>query len=416
MADKAATMTLDQAKKRRARNFVLLTVFIYSMGFGIIMPALPDLIQELARVNLAEATRIGAWIGAAYAIFQFLLGPLVGNLGDRFGRRPVFLFSLAGFGTDFLLMGLAPSVVWLFIGRAIAGGLGAIFGPANAAMADMSTAEERAASFGKVGAAFGLGFIMGPALGGILADYGTRLPFFVAAGLAFANCLYGYFVFPETLSTYSRRPLDLKRANPFGALANLGRIRGILPFALVYFLWMSAINVYPSSWTFFAPAQFGWDSKMVGISLAMVGLSMVLFQSLVIGRFVKRFGELRTAIIGMVFGISGSLINAFLTNGAIALALTAINGLSGMAMPSINALMSRRTPPDQQGELQGLNGSLAALSLLIAQLSYNNALAYFTRVDAPVQFAGAPFIIASTTGLIALTTLTIIARGKAVDD
>jgi MFS transporter, DHA1 family, tetracycline resistance protein len=412
-ADKAAPMTLDETLKRRARRFILLTVFIYSAGFGIIMPGLPDLIQELARVDLAEATRIGAWIGAAYAIFQFLMGPMVGNLGDRFGRRPVFLFSLAAFGTDFLLMGLAPSVIWLFIGRAIAGGLGAVFGPANAAMADMSSPEERAASFGKVGAAFGFGFIMGPAIGGLLADYGTRLPFFVAAGLAFANCIYGYFVFPETLPVEKQRAFELKRANPFGALASLGKIPGILPIALVYFLWVSAINVYPASWSFFAPAQFGWDSKMVGFSLTMVGISMVVFQSFVIGRFVKRFGERRTAIIGMTMGVLGSLINAFLTNGAIALVLTAINGFSGMAMPSINALMSQRTPPNQQGELQGLNGSLSALALLLAQLSYNNVLAFFTDDNAPVHFSGAPFIVAATMGLCALSCLLIVTRKQA---
>jgi MFS transporter, DHA1 family, tetracycline resistance protein len=408
-------MITDPILKRRARNFVLLTVFIYSAGFGIIMPALPDLIRELAQVSLAEATAIGAWIGAAYAIFQFLMGPMVGNLGDRFGRRPVFLFSLAGFGTDFLLMGLAPSIFWLFIGRSIAGGLGAIFGPANAAMADMSSPEERAASFGKVGAAFGFGFIMGPALGGFLADYGTRIPFFVAGGLAFANCLYGYFVFPETLPQESRRDFDWKRANPFGALANLGKIKGILPFSLAYFLWLTAVNVYPSAWAFFAPAQFGWDSKMVGISLALVGVSMVAFQALVIGRAVKRFGEYKTAIIGMLSGILGALVYAFLTNGMIALFFTLLNGLAGMAMPSINAMMSKRAPANQQGELQGLNGSLSALALLIAQLGYNNALAYFTRDNAPLHFAGAPFVISAGAGLIALATLLVIARRKPAD-
>lgn len=214
-------MITDPAIQKRARRFVLLTVFIYSIGFGIIMPVLPDLIRELTNVSLSEATRIGAWIGAAYGIFQFLLGPLMGNLGDRFGRRPVFLVSLFGFGADFLLMGLAPSIIWLFVGRSIAGGFGAIFGPANAAMADMSAAEDRAASFGKVGAAFGLGFIMGPALGGLLAEYGTRLPFFVAGGLAFANGIYGYFVFPETMGEERRRPFEWRRANPLGALASL---------------------------------------------------------------------------------------------------------------------------------------------------------------------------------------------------
>ena len=403
-------MIPDPLLQKRARRFVLLTVFIYSVGFGIIMPVLPDLIRELAGVGLAEATRLGAWIGAAYGIFQFLLGPMVGNLGDRFGRRPVFLVSLFGFGTDFLLMGLAPSIIWLFIGRSIAGGFGAIFGPANAAMADMSAAEDRAASFGKVGAAFGLGFIMGPALGGLLGDFGTRIPFFVAAGLAFANGIYGYFVFPETMSKERQRPFEWRRANPLGALASLGKIKGILPIAFIYFVWVCAINVYPASWAFFAPAQFGWNTQMVGVSLTLVGVSMVLFQTFVIGKAVKRFGERKTAMIGMIFGIASFTITAFLTNGTIALMFNVVNGFSGMAMPAINAMMSMRTPPDQQGELQGLTGSMSALAFLMAQLVYNNVLATFTANDAPVYFPGAPFVISASLGVFSLVTLFLLSR------
>lgn len=403
-------MAIDPALQKRARRFVLLTVFIYSMGFGIIMPVLPDLIRELANVTLSEATRLGAWIGAAYGIFQFLLGPLVGNLGDRFGRRPVFLVSLFGFGTDFLLMGLAPSIIWLFIGRSIAGGFGAIFGPANAAMADMSAAADRAASFGKVGAAFGFGFIMGPALGGLLGDFGTRIPFFVAAGLAFANGIYGYFVFPETMPKERQRPFEWQRANPLGALASLNKIKGILPLAFIYFVWVCAINVYPASWAFFAPAQFGWDSKMVGVSLTLVGVSMVLFQTFVIGRAVRRFGERGTAMIGMAFGIISFMITTILTNGAIALMLNVLNGFSGMAMPTINAMMSMRTPPDQQGELQGLTGSMSALAFLLAQLVYNNSLATFTAKDAVMYFPGAPFVISAGLGAFALTALFLLPR------
>lgn len=406
-------MIPDPLLQKRARRFVLLTVFIYSVGFGIIMPVLPDLIRELAGVGLAEATRLGAWIGAAYGIFQFLLGPMVGNLGDRFGRRPVFLVSLFGFGTDFLLMGLAPSIIWLFVGRSIAGGFGAIFGPANAAMADMSAAEDRAASFGKVGAAFGLGFIMGPALGGLLGDFGTRIPFFVAAGLAFANGIYGYFVFPETMSKERQRPFEWRRANPLGALASLGKIKGILPIAFIYFVWVCSINIYPAAWAFFAPAQFGWDSRMVGVSLTLVGVSMVVFQTFFIGRAVKRFGERSTAMIGMGFGIVSYIVVAFLTNGTIALMLNVINGFSGMAMPAVNAMMSMRTPPDQQGELQGLTGSMSALAFLLAQLAYNNVLATFTASDAPVYFPGAPFIIAAIMGTLAIIALFLLPRRPA---
>jgi MFS transporter, DHA1 family, tetracycline resistance protein len=405
-------MFTEPGLEKRARRFVLLAVFIYSAGFGIVMPVLPDLIRELTDVSLSEATRTGAWIGAVYGIFQFLMGPLMGNLGDRFGRRPVFLFSLFGFGADFLLMGLAPSILWLFAGRAIAGAFGAIFGPANAAMADMSSSDDRAASFGKVGAALGLGFILGPALGGILGDYGTRLPFFVAAGLAFANGIYGYFVFPETMPKERQRTFEWKRANPLGALSSLGKIKGILPVALIYFIWLCAVNIYPASWSFFAPAQFGWDSKMVGISLTLVGISMLVFQSFVIGKVVKRFGEHKTAIIGMAFGLASFTITAFLTNGTVALTLNVLNGFSGMAMPAINAMMSKRTPPDQQGELQGLNGSISALAFLVAQLMYNNTLSAFTSGSALVYFPGAPFLIAASLAVVTLTGLFVLSKSE----
>jgi DHA1 family tetracycline resistance protein-like MFS transporter len=274
----------------------------------------------------------------------------------------------------------------------------------------MSSAEERAASFGKVGAAFGLGFIMGPALGGLLADYGTRLPFFIAGGLAFANAIYGYFVFPETMSKEQQRPFEWRRANPLGALANLGKIKGILPIALIYFIWVCAINIYPATWTFFAPAQFGWDTRMVGISLTLVGVSMFVFQSSVIGRVVKRFGERNTAVLGMSFGLVSFTITAFLTNGTIALMLNVLNGFSGMAIPAVNAMMSKRTPPNQQGELQGLNGSMTALAFLLAQLVYNNVLSTFTSDHAPVYFPGAPFLIAAGLAAITLTSLFLLAR------
>ena len=401
-------MITDPAKKKRAMRFVLMTVFIYSAGFGIIMPALPDLIRELEGISLSEATRLGAWIGASYAIFQFALGPLAGNLGDRFGRRPVFLISLFGFGLDFLLMGMAPSIIWLFIGRSIAGGLGAIFGPANAAMADLSDAKDRAASFGKVGAAFGIGFIAGPALGGFLGDISTRLPFFVASGLAFSNFAYGWFAFPETMPKEKRRKFDLRRANPLGALISLGKVASVLPIALVYFLWSFSGQIYPSSWSFYAQAQFGWDTKMVGISLSFVGLSMAFFQAFVIGRAVKRFGERLTAQIGMLFGLAGFLAYSFLTNGTVALFLCLTMGAQGIAMPALNAMMSRRIPPEQQGELQGFNGSMAALAFLIAQLVFNFALAYFTSPEAPIYFAGAPFVISSVFAAIALIMLTLL--------
>jgi MFS transporter, DHA1 family, tetracycline resistance protein len=409
MATNAIT---DPAIQKRATRFVLMAVFVSAAGFGIIMPALPALIMQLDQVNLSEATKVGAWIGGAYAICQFLFGPVMGNLGDRFGRRPVFLISLAGFGIDFLLMGWAPSIIWLFVGRAIAGALGAIFGPANATMADISTQENRAASFGKVGAAFGLGFIFGPAIGGLLGDMNTRLPFFVASGLAFSTFIYGYFAFPETMTADRRRPFEWKRANPLGALISLGKHKSLLPMAFIYFLWVTAINIFPASWAYFAPARFGWSPKMVGVSLTLVGVSMVIFQSFVIGKVVARFGERKTATLGMSYGLLLFGAYIFISNGAVALFLSLFNGFSGIAMPALNAMMSRRLPADQQGELQGFNGSMAALSILFAQIVYNNVLSYFTSEASTTHFVGAPFVIATCFAALALIALLLLPKAK----
>jgi MFS transporter, DHA1 family, tetracycline resistance protein len=425
---------ISQSQKQRAMRFVLVTVFIYSAGFGIVMPGLPDLIRALEGISLSEATRTGALIGATYAIFQFAMGPLVGNLGDRFGRRPVFLTSLFCFGLDFLLMGMAGSIIWLFIGRGIAGGLGAIFGPANAAMADLSDESERAASFGKVGAAFGTGFIIGPAIGGVLASqsillgvfgaiglsdvgtylaaHSTRLPFFVAAALAFANFAYGWKAFPETMPKDRQRKFDWSRANPLGAMFSLGKVRSVLPIALVYFLWAFAGQIYPATWAYFAQAQYGWGTGMVGLSLTAVGISMAFCQAVVISRAVKRYGERPTAQFGMLLGLAGFLTLAFTTNGAIGLTLCFIMGLQGIAMPAMNAMMSRRIPPNQQGELQGFNGSMAALAFLLAQLIFNFTLAYFTSDAAPFRFAGAPFVIAAVFAAIALLLISVLPKSQ----
>ncbi len=393
---------INPRQRKMATAFVLFTVFTYSMGFGIIMPVLPDLIMELEGVSLSEATLIGGYLAASYALFQFLLGPLVGNLSDKYGRRPIFLLSLLGFGIDYALMGFAPNIIWLFIGRSIAGGLGAIFGPANSAMADMSSGEDRAKGFGLVGAAFGIGFIVGPALGGLLGDFGTRVPFFVASALAIVNFIFGLIAFPETLVPEKRRTFDFARANPAGALSNLRKHPSILGMALAYFLWMLSTAIYPSTWAYFAPAQFGWDSRTVGYSLALVGLSMALVQTLILGRSVNRYGERKTVIIGLSGAICFMLCYAFITSAALVFVICAFVGIQGMVMPSLNAMMSRRLPDDMQGELQGFNGSLGALATLAAPLVYNTALSHFTAPERTSQFAGAPFVIAAAVAILTL--------------
>ena len=405
-------MAITQQQKKNATRFVLLTVFCYSMGFGIIMPVLPELIVELEGVSLSEATLIGGFIAAAYAVFQFLLGPLVGNLGDRFGRRPVFLLSLAGFSVDFALMGFAPNIIWLFVGRSVAGALGAIFGPANATMADISSGEDRAKGFGMVGAAFGIGFMIGPAIGGLLGDYGTRTPFFAASGLAAVAFLYGLFAFPETMVKADQRSFSIKRANPIGALMSVRKFPGVLPISMIYFIWVTSTNIYPVTWAYFAPIRFGWDAKMVGISLSIVGISMAFAQALVLGRAVNRWGERNTAIAGLIGAVLVMLLYTVNTSGLVALSVCVIVGLQGLVMPSINAMMSRRTPTNSQGELQGFNGSLAALAALTAPLIYNTTLAYYTSDQAETFFPGAPFILSAGLAMIALISLLLLKPGS----
>ena len=386
-------------------RFIFLTVFVYSVGFGIIMPALPALIVELEGVSLSRATQLGAYIGAAYAVAQFLMGPVVGNLSDRFGRRPIFLISLTGFGIDFLLMGFAQSIVWLFIGRAIAGGLGAIFGPANASIADMFRAEDRAKYFSYTSAAFGIGMIAGPTLGGVLAGIDLRLPFFVAGTLPLFIGVYGFWGFKETLAKEKRRPLQLKRANPLSALKNLSRESGLLPLILAYFVWLCTINIYPVSWSYYSRVAFSWDSELVGISMTIVGLSMASAQILLIGRLITAIGERRTAMVGISTALTLFALLVIGIPGVAALVLGAFMGLLGLVIPSITTMMSRKVSASHQGELQGLTGSLSALGALIAQLSYNSLLSYYTSETTPVHFPGAPFLLAIIFGLISLSIL-----------
>jgi DHA1 family tetracycline resistance protein-like MFS transporter len=395
---------MDGANARAVR-FVVLTVLIDAMGFGIVMPVLPRLVMQLAQVDLAEATRIGGWLAAAYAAVQFLSGPLMGNLGDRFGRRPVLLGSLAGFAVDYLLQGFAPTIGWLFAGRALAGLFGASFGPAGAALADLSEPAERSRLFGMIGAAFGIGFVVGPALGGLLGGFGSRVPFHAAALLAAANLLFGLFAFPETLDARHRRPFRLARANPLGALLSLARVPGLLPIAFAGFWWNLAGMVYPSIWSFYAIAAFNWSPQLIGASLAWVGLLMAGSQVLLVGRLVKRLGERNAAALGIAAASAGFVGYGFAMHGWMVFALTLVLLLQATVMPALGGLMSRTVPADRQGELQGFNGSIAALGAILAPLVYNPVLAWFTRPGAVPRLPGAPFLLAAGAALVALAIL-----------
>jgi MFS transporter, DHA1 family, tetracycline resistance protein len=395
---------------RSAVRFVVLTVLIDAIGFGIVMPVLPGIVMKLGHVGLAEATRIGGWLGVIYALVQFVTGPTMGNLGDRFGRRPIILGSLAGFAADYALMGFAPTLGWLFVGRALAGLFGASFGPAGAAMADLSAPEDRARHFGMIGAAFGVGFVIGPAIGGLLGEIGPRAPFHAAAALALLNFLFGLFAFPETHKPENRRAFSWKRANPLGALLALRRHTGVLPVAFSSFWWNLASMVYPTTWAFFGIAAFGWTPGLIGASLALVGMLMAFSQVLLVGRVVKRFGERHAAEMGIGFAMCGFIAYTFLRNGWLVFPFLVLTAMQSLVMPSMSGMMSRRVPADAQGELQGFAGSISALAAIIAPALYNPALAWFTSPQAPYQFPGIVFAMATVAALVSVGTLFVIRR------
>ncbi|MGF7149713.1 DHA1 family tetracycline resistance protein-like MFS transporter [Sphingomonas zeicaulis] len=393
-------------------RFVLMTILIDAVGFGIVIPVLPDLVMTVGKVGLADATRIGGWLALLYAVFQFLLGPAIGNLADRFGRRPILLGSLAGYAVDYVLMAFAPTLAWLFVGRALAGVFGGTYGPAQAAIADITAPAERAKLFGYIGAAFGIGFIAGPAVGGLLGAFGPRAPFYAAAALAAFNLFYGLFFFPETLPAQLRRRFDWKRANPLGALISFSAIPGLLPVAAVYFLWQVASLVYPTAWSWFAIARFDWSSLMIGASLAFVGVTMVIVQVGLTGRIVAKVGERRTAEIGIAGAILGFALFMLIPQGWMAFPVMAVVALQSVVQPSLSAMLSRRVPADQQGELQGFGGSLMSLGAIVAPVTYSPALAWFTSDDAPFRFPGVVFAIAIVAALCALAVLVATPRAR----
>lgn len=387
---------------KRALAFVLVTVLLDTMGFGVIIPVTPELIMELTGEGLSRAAVYGGWLGFVFAALQFLFAPILGNLSDRFGRRPVLLYAVASLGVDYILMGLAPTIAWLFVGRAISGIAGASFTPAHAYIADVSPPEKRAQSFGLMGAAFGAGFVLGPALGGLLGELGPRAPFFVAAALSLINFVYGYFVLPETLAVEKRRPFEWRRANPVGTLMQIRKYPLVLGLLAALFLWQIAHQVMPSVWSFYTMYKFGWTEAVVGGSLAFVGVVMVLGQSTLPRLVIPRLGERRTAILGLAVGATGYAGYAFASQGWMMFAWLATWLLAALVMPSTQALMSHRIPADGQGELQGAVAGLHSLSSIVAPPLMTQMFRRFTAEGASIQFPGAPFLLSSGLAIGAL--------------
>ena len=375
--------------------FILVTVLLDMVGLGIVLPVLPNLLESLTGEAVAGAAKIGGYLVFIYALMQFLFSPVLGNLSDRFGRRPVLLLSLIGLITDYTIMSFAPSVAYLFIGRMIAGISGAAVSTATAYMADISPREKRAQRFGLIGAAFGLGFIIGPVVGGVLGEISVRAPFMVAAALAFANFLFGLIILPESLPKTKRRRFNIKRANPFGALAAFRSNPVVLWMIAALFLFTLASQSYPSVWNFFTIEKFGWSSSQIGLSLAAFGLLFALSQAVLVGPVVKRFGEPITILTGMLaagiafFGVS-------LIHTPIGLyGYLIVGSFSGLAVPTISGLISRLVPDNSQGELQGAVNAGNSLSAILGPIIATQLFAFFTTSEgAPFYFPGAPFFAA----------------------
>ena len=395
----------------RAVPIALAAILIDTIGFGIVLPVLPSLITRLGHVDLPAATRIGGYMLIAFAVTQFFAGPILGNLGDRYGRRPVLLAAMTAFSLDYLLMAFAPTLAWLFVGRAIAGVTGAVFGPVNAAIADVTPPEKRGAVFGLMGAAFGAGFILGPALGGLLTGWGERAPFLAAAALAMLNAVAIAVALPETLAPEHRRPFDWRRANVFGAFAPVFHAGGAAPLLVGSLLWQLAHMVYPATWAFWAEIALGWDGRAIGWSLAASGLSMMVAQALLVGRAIKRFGEERTMLIGLAVGVVVFGLYVFADRGWQVYTLIGVGALTGFVFPSINAILSRRVDAKNQGALQGGMASIGSVAAVIGPLAMTQALAFGSERG----FAGGAFALASALAALTFAVMlfgVVLKRGK----
>jgi MFS transporter, DHA1 family, tetracycline resistance protein len=393
------------AARPNSAIFILITIFIDAIGFGLIMPVLPQLLMRVGNIALSDAIGIGAWMGLAMAVASFVSAPILGNLSDRFGRRPILLLSLAGLAIDYLLLAAANTLPLVFIGRVLSGAFGGSYSTAMAAISDITPPEERAKTFGFVSAAFGVGFVLGPAIGGLLGEYGDRAPFIVAAAMAGLNFLYGLIVFPETLKPENRRSFSLARANPLGAFKVMRGLPGMASVVIVLILWQISSLVYPMTWSFYAIAQFDWSTKLIGISLAVVGMTIAFSQTFITGPAVKKFGERDAATIGLFAAMAGYLSYAFMTESWMAFAAMIFIALQGLVQPSLMAMLSRRATPETQGEVQGISAMALGLGSIIAPLVLTTPMAYFTSSAAPIYFPGAPFVVAAGFGVIALILL-----------
>ncbi len=388
------------SNRNPALGFIFITLLIDVIGFGIIIPVIPNLLSGLMHVSIPEAAAYGGWLVASFSVMQFIFSPLLGNLSDQYGRRPVLLISLFGFGLDYILLALAPTISWLFVGRILAGIMGASFTTAAAYIADVSPPEKRAQNFGLIGAAFGLGFIIGPALGGLLAKYGLRAPFIAAAILTFINWLYGYFILPESLKPENRRKFDWKRANPLGSLRFFLRYKVILGLVASIVLIYVAGHAVQSTWSYYTIEKYHWDEDMVGYSLGFVGLMVAIVQGWLIRYIIPKLGQERSVYVGLVLYAIGFLLFGLATKGWMMFAFLVPYCLGGIAGPSLQGIMSTQVPANQQGELQGALTSLVSLTSILGPLLMTWLFYYFSKPGSEIYFPGAAMIAGAVLTII----------------
>jgi MFS transporter, DHA1 family, tetracycline resistance protein len=403
MSEGASESVAEAAPLRGAAvTFIFVTILLDTLALGVVIPILPKLIESFVNNDTANAARIFGLFGTVWALMQFFFSPIVGALSDRFGRRPVVLLSNFGLALDYVLMALAPSLTWLFIGRVISGITSASISTAYAYITDLTVPEKRAAVFGRIGVAFGAGFILGPALGGLLGGIEPRLPFWVAAGLSFANALYGLLILPESLPKDRRSPFRWKSANPVGALHLLRSSRVLAGLSMTNFFAQLAHVVLPSTFVLYAAYRYGWNTTTVGATLALVGICSMVVQGTAIGPIVKRFGERRALLLGLGCGAAGFLIFGAAPTGSLFCLGIPVMALWGVAGAATQALMTRLVAPDQQGQLQGATSSVQSVSQLVGPFLFTLTFAYFIGAQVPVKLPGAPFVLASALLTLAL--------------
>ncbi len=393
---------IPDRKTNLAVVFIIFTVALESVGFGIIVPVMPQLIMTLTGEDISHAAFYGGWLLFSYAVMQFFFAPVMGNLGDRFGRRPVLLLSLFVLGIDYLIMALAPTIAWLFLGRALAGIAGSSYSTANAYVADISTAENRAQNFGLMGAGFGIGFVIGPVIGGFLGEYGARAPFYAAAFLSLLNVLYGYFVLKESLPRENRRPFQLKRANPFGAFTHLRSNKVVFGLSGAVFLFMLAHLSLPAVWSYYTIEKFSWTEQQVGYSLGYAGILMIVVQAFLIRLIIPKIGAFRAGLIGMLMLVIGFTGYATATQGWQLFMWMTIASLQGLIMPSLQTVMTSQTESNSQGELQGAIAGIMSLTSILSPLLMTRLFGYFSSDSAIVYFPGMAFLTAALLQFLSL--------------